>query len=222
MVERDVLHVNNTDEDLSASDLSLHFKSLRLAWIPWLMIATLNRGSTSFDFNLLFLGGRSSYITTSLQFWYRVSWTITNVTCLQITPLAFRKLRTLSSFCELFLFKVISQKKSVIEQLFSTFLKCSLPTSVPKNTMKKIDHPACLEEIKWVKFTSLQSESLVVWMRTLLKQSHFSELFILRSPTPKGSWSLGRLSEFSPLGSGVRKWTVQPCPSLESRKPRNG
>lgn len=140
MVERDVLHVNNTDEDLSASDLSLHFKSLRLAWIPWLMIATLNRGSTSFDFNLLFLGGRSSYITTSLQFWYRVSWTITNVTCLQITPLAFRKLRTLSSFCELFLFKVISQKKSVIEQLFSTFLKCSLPKSVSKDTIKKIGH----------------------------------------------------------------------------------
>ena len=34
MVERDVLHVNNTDEDLSASDLSLHFKSLRLVLIP--------------------------------------------------------------------------------------------------------------------------------------------------------------------------------------------
>ena len=40
MVEQDVLHVNNTDGDLSASDLSLHFKSLRLVWIPWLKIAT--------------------------------------------------------------------------------------------------------------------------------------------------------------------------------------
>ena len=49
-------------------------------------------------------------------------------------------------------------------------------------------------------------------MFPLLKRGHFCESFILTFP--KRSWSLDRLSEFSPLGLGVRKWSVQPFPSL--------
>ena len=60
------------------------------------------------------------------------------------------------------------------------------------------------------------SASLVVWMLTMLKRCHLSELSISRFPTPKRGWSLGYLWDFSLLGSGVCSVVFHLC-----SKPRN-
>ena len=40
-----------------------------------------------------------------------------------------------------------SSKKKVIEQCFKNFLKCFQPISALKNTIKKINHRACLRDM---------------------------------------------------------------------------
>ena len=58
--------------------------------------------------------------------------------------------------------------------------------------------------------------SLMVWMLTMLKRGHLSELSISGFPTPKRGWSLDCLWDFSLLGSGVCSVVFLLC-----SKPRN-